>query len=177
MDRLIRQQLGLAKIHNFLSIYNVISSILTAVKSVLEEDIGLDGTGAAFGASVGIGAAATAAAAAAGAASAGFGSAAFAAGAAGAAPPAPSSISKSGVPGVTVSPSSTRSLVTTPAAGAFTGREVLSVSTSPTVSSKVTESPTSFIHEISPSEIESANGGHSTIRANNSGLIVSGRAT
>ena len=144
------------------------------MKSVLEEDIGLDGTGAAFGASVGIGAAATAAA---GAASAGFGSAAFAAGAAGAAPPAPSSISKSGVPGVTVSPSSTRSLVTTPAAGALTGREVLSVSTSPTVSSKVTESPTSFIHEISPSEIESANGGHSTIRANNSGLIVSGRAT
>ena len=64
-----------------------------------------------------------------------------------------------------------RTFVTTPAAGAFTGSEVLSVSTSPTVSSSATASPTSFSQEISPSLIESANGGHSTIFANNSGEI------
>ena len=60
-------------------------------------------------------------------------------------------------------------LVTTPAVGALIGKEVLSVSTSPTVSSGCTESPTSLIQEMSPSEIESAKAGHSMILARSSG--------
>ena len=64
-----------------------------------------------------------------------------------------------------------KTLVTTPETGALTGIAVLSVSTSPTVSSVATASPTSLSHEISPSEIESAKGGHSTIRPKSSGVI------
>merc|ERR1719481_1233547 len=79
-----------------------------------------------------------------------------------AAPAAPTLILRSFMPGVTVEPSSTRRASTTPATGEGTGTEVLSVSISHTTSSTSTESPTAFSHLMSPSEMESAKGGHST---------------
>merc|ERR1719228_2005192 len=126
--------------------------------------IGAAGLGGGGGGVDGGGAAAAAAGSGAGAA-AGFG-------AAGAPPPAPSFSLRSLAPGATVEPSSTKSSSITPAAGEGTGTLVLSVSISQITSSSETESPTAFSHLISPSEMESANAGHTMIFTSSPSTLV-----
>lgn len=70
---------------------------------------------------------------------------------------------KRGVPPSTFPPSGTSSSSMTPAAGAGTCTDVLSVSISHTTSSSATESPTAFSHLTSPSETDSANAGVLTV--------------
>merc|ERR1719228_1483804 len=131
--------------------------------------IGAAGLGGGGGGVDGIGAAAAAA----GGGGGGGGAAAAAGfGAAEAPPPAPSFSLRSLAPGATVEPSSTKSSSITPAAGEGTGTLVLSVSISQITSSSETESPTAFSHLISPSEMESANAGHTMIFTSSPSTLV-----